>query len=122
MKLDHIEVKNFRNIASASLELCPGSCVLVGKNAQGKTNLMEAIYRMACGKSFRVKGYRDLIRHGESLASVTVSVSGEGLPFQLRMMLDEKNGNCTNRGIFEKTARNFSGAFRDYRRAGRVCR
>ena len=74
MKLDHIEVKNFRNIPFASLDLSHGSCVLVGRNAQGKTNLMEAIYLMACGKSFRVKGYRDLIRHEEKNASVTISV------------------------------------------------
>lgn len=113
MKLDHIEVKNFRNISSASLELCPGSCVLVGKNAQGKTNLMEAIYLMACGKSFRVKGYRDLIRHGESLASVTVSVSGEGLPFQLRMMLDEKNGKAIfKNGVKLEKLSEFLGLFR----------
>ena len=94
MKLDHIEVTNFRNIASASLSFSPGSCVLVGKNAQGKTNLMEAIYLMACGKSFRVRSYRELIRHGEKTASVTVDLCGEGLPFQLKMVLDGTEGKA----------------------------
>lgn len=113
MKLDHIEVKNFRNIASASLSLKDGSCVLVGKNAQGKTNLMEAIYLMACGKSFRVKGYRDLIRHGEKTASVTVSVCGEGLPFQLKMILDAAEGKAIfKNGIRLEKLSEFLGLFR----------
>ncbi len=113
MKLDHIEVKDFRNIAFADLDPGHGSCVLVGKNAQGKTNLMEAMYLMACGKSFRVKGYRDLIRHGEKAATVTVDLSGEGLPFQLRMVLDEKNGKAIYKnGIKLEKLSEFLGLFR----------
>lgn len=113
MKLDHIEIVNFRNIASASLSLTDKSCVLVGKNAQGKTNLMEAIYLMACGKSFRVKGYRDLILHGEKNAAVTVSVCGEGLPFQLKMILDEKEGKAIfKNGVKLEKLSEFLGLFR----------
>ncbi len=113
MKLDHIEVNHFRNIASASISFSKGSCVLVGKNAQGKTNLMEAIYLMACGKSFRVKGYRDLITHGEKVASVTVSVSGEGLPFQLRMVLDAQDGKSIYKnGVKLERLSEFLGLFR----------
>ena len=113
MKLDHIEVVNFRNIASASLSLTDKSCVLVGKNAQGKTNLMEAIYLMACGKSFRVKGYRDLIFHGEKNAAVTISVCGEGLPFQLKMILDEKEGKAIfKNGVKLEKLSEFLGLFR----------
>lgn len=113
MKLDHIEIKSFRNISSASLTFSPGSCVLVGKNAQGKTNLMEAVCLMACGKSFRVKGYRDLIRHGERSASVTVTVCGEGLPFQLKMVLDEKEGKSIYKnGVKLEKLSQFLGLFR----------
>ena len=113
MKLDHIEVNNFRNISSASLSLVPGSCVLVGNNAQGKTNLMEAIYLMACGKSFRVKGYRDLIRHEEKNASVTISVHGEGLPFQLKMILDAAEGKSIYKnGVKLEKLSEFLGLFR----------
>lgn len=113
MKIDHIEVSQFRNIPAASLDFADGSCVLVGKNAQGKTNLMEAIYLMACGKSFRVKGYRDMIRHGQKRSSVTVSVCGEGLPFQLRMVLDEKEGKAIYKnGVKLEKLSEFLGLFR----------
>ncbi len=113
MKLDHIEVVNFRNIPSASLSLTDGSCVLVGKNAQGKTNLMEAIYLMACGKSFRVKGYRDLILHEKKNAGVTISVSGEGLPFQLKMNLDAAEGKSIYKnGVKLEKLSEFLGLFR----------
>ena len=40
----NICVENFRNIESANVEFCPGTNVLIGENAQGKTNLLEAIY------------------------------------------------------------------------------
>lgn len=113
MKLDHIEVSHFRNIASASLTFHPGSCVLVGKNAQGKTNLMEAIYLMACGKSFRVRGYQELISHECKTASVTVSVCGEGLPFQLRMVLDHGEGKAIYKnGVKLEKLSEFLGLFR----------
>ena len=55
MQIDRIEVSHFRNIDHACVEFHKGSNVLIGENAQGKTNLMEAVYLMACGKSFRVK-------------------------------------------------------------------
>ncbi len=113
MKLDHIEVNNFRNISSASLSLVPGSCVLVGNNAQGKTNLMEAIYLMACGKSFRVRSYREMINHEKKTASVTISVCGEGLPFQLKMVLDEKEGKAIYKnGVKLEKLSEFLGLFR----------
>lgn len=113
MKLDHIEVKNFRNIPYASIDLSHGSCVLVGKNAQGKTNLMEAVYLMACGKSFRVKSYREMITHEEKQSAVTVSVSGEGLPFQLRMVLDAHDGKAIYKnGVKLEKLSEFLGLFR----------
>ena len=113
MKLDHIEVQNFRNISSASLDLVPGSCVLVGKNAQGKANLMEAIYLMACGKSFRVRSFREMISHGEKTAAVIISVCGEGLPFQLKMVLDDKDGKAIfKNGVKLEKLSEFLGLFR----------
>ncbi|MBE6713081.1 MAG: DNA replication/repair protein RecF [Ruminococcaceae bacterium] len=113
MKLDHIEVTDFRNISSASLSLSYGSCVLVGRNAQGKTNLMEAIYLMACGKSFRVKSLREMITHEKKTAIVTACVSGEGLPFQLRMVLDAAGGKAIYKnGVKLEKLSEFLGLFR----------
>lgn len=58
----NIYVENFRNIESANVEFCPGTNVLIGENAQGKTNLLEAIYMTALGKSFRQGTDKDTIQ------------------------------------------------------------
>ena len=44
MKIEKLKVENFRNIESASLSFCDGVNLLYGQNAQGKTNILEAVY------------------------------------------------------------------------------
>ncbi|MBR4288273.1 MAG: DNA replication/repair protein RecF [Clostridia bacterium] len=94
MRLDHIELLNFRNIEKLEADFSWKTNAIVGKNGQGKTNLMEAVYLMACGKSFRTSRFRDMIRYGEERAQITLQASGEGLPFQLKMVLDAKEGKA----------------------------
>jgi DNA replication and repair protein RecF len=65
-----IEIQNFRNIESASVTFEDGVNLLHGDNAQGKTNLLEAIYFTALGKSFRPAKEAELIRFGEEAAFV----------------------------------------------------
>lgn len=65
-----IEVRNFRNIRAASVSFTDGVNLLYGDNAQGKTNLLEAIYFTALGKSFRPAKEAELIRFGEREARV----------------------------------------------------
>ena len=65
-----IEIENFRNIRSASVSFGPGVNLLHGDNAQGKTNLLEAVYFTALGKSFRPVKEAELIRFGEDHARV----------------------------------------------------
>ena len=65
-----IEIENFRNIPSASVTFGSGVNLLHGDNAQGKTNLLEAVYFTALGKSFRPVKEAELIRFGEEYAHV----------------------------------------------------
>lgn len=51
MKLKGISILNYKNIAEANLEYCPGINCFVGKNGVGKTNLLDAVYYLACTKS-----------------------------------------------------------------------
>ncbi|MBR2615648.1 MAG: DNA replication/repair protein RecF [Clostridia bacterium] len=113
MKLDFIQVQNFRNIADATVQMHRGTNAFVGANAQGKTNLAEAVYLMACAKSFRTPRYRDLIRHGQTRAEVLIGVEGEGLPFQVKMVLDEKEGKAIYKnGVRLTRLSEFLGLFR----------
>lgn len=66
MILRKIELENFRNVESASLTFADGVNLLYGKNAAGKTNILEAIYFFTRGKSFRGGKEVDLLRFGET--------------------------------------------------------
>lgn len=61
MLLHRLVLENFRNLASLDLSLEPGRTVLHGRNAQGKTNLLEAVHLLAAAKSLRAQHERDLI-------------------------------------------------------------
>ncbi len=65
MILKSFKAKGFRNIDDCRIEFSPGVNVLLGENAQGKTNAIEGIYLFARGKSFRKSDERDLIKFGE---------------------------------------------------------
>ena len=65
-----IEIQNFRNIETASVRFTDWVNLLHGDNAQGKTNLLEAIYFTALGKSFRPAKEAELIRFGAESAFV----------------------------------------------------
>lgn len=64
MTISGVELTNFRSYERALFELHPAVTLVVGPNASGKTNLLEALYVLASTKSFRAKD-RDLVRHGE---------------------------------------------------------
>jgi DNA replication and repair protein RecF len=65
-------VRDFRNCERAELELGAALTVLCGPNGAGKTNLVEALYFGCTGRSCRTSNERELVRHGESVARVTV--------------------------------------------------
>ena len=65
MHIERLEAVRFRNLAPLALELTAAPVVLVGDNAQGKTNLLEGLALCATGRSFRHARPEELIRHGE---------------------------------------------------------
>jgi DNA replication and repair protein RecF len=71
MLLKSLHLSNVRNYGLLELEPEPGLNVFVGRNAQGKSNLLEAISLLGTGKSFRTSRERDLIRDGFELAAIS---------------------------------------------------
>lgn len=65
-----LKVENYRNYTSECVEFDPRVNVIIGDNAQGKTNLIEAIYFSGVGKSFRTPRERELIKSGEARAVI----------------------------------------------------
>ncbi|NLW45617.1 MAG: DNA replication/repair protein RecF [Syntrophomonadaceae bacterium] len=70
MYISEIIINNFRNLERIRYEPARGINILLGKNAQGKTNFLEAIYLLASGSSFRSVLDRDLIRLGQNCFSI----------------------------------------------------
>ena len=62
MILEQLSTENFRNLASAAVDFHPAVNIIVGRNGQGKTNLIEAIYFVATTKSFRTSHVGSLLR------------------------------------------------------------
>ena len=70
MYLERLDLHDFRSYAEASLQLGPGVRVLVGPNAQGKTNLLEAVHYLSVGASHRVASDAPLVRAGTEAATI----------------------------------------------------
>ena len=58
MRLNRLAVTDYRNLSAAVLEPAPQLTVLCGANGQGKTNLLEAVWLLTGGKSFRLPCWR----------------------------------------------------------------
>jgi DNA replication and repair protein RecF len=76
--LRRIELHDVRSYASVRLDLGAGTTVLVGPNAQGKTNLVEAIHRAATGSSHRVAGDAPLVRAGATVGTIRCELQTDG--------------------------------------------
>ena len=71
MKLKRIVLQNFRCFKKKELVFSPQTTLIVGPNASGKTNVLEAIYLLSTAKSFRADRNVEMIHWGEELARVT---------------------------------------------------
>ncbi len=85
MRLRRLSVTDFRNCAAAVLEPAEGLTVLCGPNGQGKTNLLEAVWLLTGGKSFRAGQDKDLIRRGQPFAVLEAAFEGGGRGQTLRL-------------------------------------
>ena len=72
MHIEKIELHNFRNYSNLELEFSKNVNLILGKNAQGKTNLLEAVYLTAIGRSFRTSKDIDLVKFNENNSIVKV--------------------------------------------------
>ena len=73
-----LSVTEYRSFPSFELDLARGVTVLVGYNAVGKTNLVEALQLLTSGRSFRKPSPRELVRAGGTRCSMKLTLEGEG--------------------------------------------
>src|SRR5438093_10767540 len=78
MHVAHLRLRDFRNYARLDADFTPGFHLLLGHNAQGKTNILEAIYLLATLRSFRGVGGAQMVRHGQKGYFVGAQIVGQG--------------------------------------------
>jgi len=93
MQLTALDLTDFRSYEQLSLPVQPGITVLVGRNGQGKTNIVEAVWYLATLSSHRVPHDAALVRRGESTAIVRASFLRAGRPVQIDLEVTPGKAN-----------------------------
>ena len=87
MNLQKLNLRSFRNYQQVHLDFDPGVNLIVGDNAQGKTNLLEAISYLGSGKSFRAQKTSEMVRFGDDFAEIEGTVFAQERQQTLRYLL-----------------------------------
>ena len=87
MKLRRIALDGFRNYTDFTADFSPGVNVIWGENAQGKTNLLEAIGFLSGARSHRARGDKELLSFHRDQGTITAEVTSRGRDFLLEVQL-----------------------------------
>ena len=91
MYIENIKIKNFRNIENCNIEPNKKINFIFGKNAQGKTNLIETIYYSSLFKSFRTNKNLNLINKEKDFFFIDIDIVNNKVNNKLKISLDKKN-------------------------------
>ena len=113
MKIDRLTLRGFRNYREAELECCPGVNLIVGDNAQGKTNLLEAVGYLSTFQSFRTHREAELIGFEQEFAELCGEITNSQRSLTLRALLfaDRRRRQLFGNGVKKKTAEELRGSF-----------
>ena len=87
MFIESIELSDYRNYSHLHIDFHKGTNVLYGDNAQGKTNILEAVYVCSTTKSHRGSKDKEIIRFGADESHIKMMVRRDGIPYRIDMHL-----------------------------------
>ena len=111
MKVDSIKLNNFRNISSMELEACDGVNVIYGENAQGKTNILEAMWLFTGCKSFRGAKDAELIKFNEDFAKISLNFSDNVREKESQIIIGNKKKSVLHNGVSFNSSAELIGSF-----------
>ncbi len=113
MQLDKLEIRNFRNYGEEELIFAQGVNLIVGNNAQGKTNLLEAIGYLGSGKSFRAQKSMEMVRFGTDFADWEGKIFSQEREQTLRWVIfnGSRPRQIYRNGVKVKTVGEIAGIF-----------
>lgn len=91
MYISSLSLSNFRNYSDEKIEFSPYTNIIYGNNAQGKTNILEAVYLFSQGRSHRAKSDKELIKFGEDFSKLSLKFHDDNRDYSASMRLI-KNG------------------------------
>lgn len=109
MIVRRIALNGWRNYDFESFEFSPHTNVIRGRNAQGKTNLLEAVYMLAAGRSFRSRFDRELVGFGFSAAEILADVEAQSREQTVRIVLTPGRRKQITVNSVKKTAAELAG-------------
>lgn len=111
MRIDRLYLRNFRNYTEMNTEFVPGVNLLVGDNANGKTNLLEAIFYLSTAKAFRAKHENELLLFGSEFSELSAKVFSQEREQELKVLLFEgrRPRQLWLNGVKQKTAAGIAG-------------
>ena len=111
MRLCELNLRDFRNYEALQLKAEPGVNLIVGDNAQGKTNLLEAIVYLGSGKSWRTQKSAELVRFGAAFADLEARVYSQEREQTLRSVVfpGKRPRQLWRNGVKKKSAAECAG-------------
>ena len=105
MRVERLELEGFRNYAALQAQFSPGVNVIYGENAQGKTNLLEAVEYLSGARTHRTRADRELIGFGRQEALLRGQVESRSRTFQVEVQLFRgRRRRVSANGVRLKTA------------------
>lgn len=96
MNITKLKLENFRNYDSQEIEFNKGINVIYGDNAQGKTNILEAIFLCSMGKSFRTSKDKELIKINKDFAKLNIEYEKSDREGNIEYIISEKKSIAIN--------------------------
>ena len=109
MKIKSLKLLYFRNYLSTNIEVHPSLNVLVGNNANGKTNIIESIFCLALGKSYRTKSDSECIMFGEAATAMSCVVSKNNKNLDIMLGINSKGKSAKIAGVKKTKLTDFVG-------------